>query len=65
MKNEHIPFELIDEIHHWVEKNISTNEEEYSHKREKRLAIIHQTINNLKELSCDTPKDLIDEKKPL
>jgi hypothetical protein len=65
MKNEHIPFELIDEIHHWVEKNISTNEEEYSHKREKRLAIIHQTINNLKELSCDTPKDLIDEKKAL
>lgn len=65
MKNEHIPFELIEQIYHWVEKNVSSTDEEYYHQKKKRLAIIHQTINNLINLSLDTPKDLIDEKKAL
>jgi len=65
MKNEHIPFELIEQIYRWVEKNVSDTDEEYYHQRKQELAIIHQTINNCKKLSLDTPNELIDKKKAL
>ena len=65
MKNEHIPFELIEQIYRWVEKNVSSTDEKHSQQIKERLAIIHQTIANLKKLSLDIPKDLIDEENTL
>lgn len=65
MKNEHIPFELIEQIHSWVEDNLpNTNEEDYKQIKT-RLGVIQQTINNLNKLSLDIPRDLFYEEKAL
>jgi hypothetical protein len=63
MKNEHIPFELIEQIYQWVERNLSSANGE--HDLQKKLAIIQQTINNLNKLSLEIPKDLSDQEKAL
>ena len=65
MKNEHIPFELIEQIHLWIEKNVTTPDEDYDQPRKEKLAIIQQTINNLRKLSLDTPEDLFAEERAL
>lgn len=64
MKNEHIPFELIDQIYLWAERSVSGIEEDYSTEKE-RLRVIRQTINNLKKLSVDVPEALLEEESSL
>jgi len=62
MKNPHYPFELLDQVNSWIEKNKpkpSLEQEEVRHE----LLKINKTIKDLQDFGCEAPLDLLEKQK--